>query len=173
MKKILLVLAALAALVSCRNAVKDADSEYAVDMFKKGEVLPAFSLEDRTGVVRTQADFAGKYVVYDFWATWCPDCREDVPAMKDLYAKYGDKVTFVGISFDTDPEKLDAFVAENGIGWMQLSDFVTKKESKVADDFRVKWIPSMYLVDPDGKVVLGTVMVSKLVLALPAQGLTC
>ena len=168
MKKILFVIAALAALVSCRNAVKDADSEYAVDMFKQGEVLPAFSLEDRSGVLRTQADFAGKYVVYDFWATWCPDCREDVPAMKELYEKYGDKVTFVGISFDTDPEKLDAFVAENGIGWMQLSDFVTKKESKVADDFRVKWIPSMYLVDPDGKVVLGTVMVSKLVLALEA-----
>ncbi len=168
MKKLLLVFAAFAALVSCKNAVKDADSEYAVDMFKKGEVLPAFSLEDRSGAVRTQADFAGKYAVYDFWATWCPDCREDVPAMKDLYAKYGDKVTFVGISFDTDPEKLDAFVAENGIGWTQLSDFVTKKESKVAEDFRVKWIPSMYLVAPDGKVLLGTVMVSKLALALEA-----
>ena len=168
MKKLLLVFAAFAALVSCKNAVKDADSEYAVDMFKKGEVLPAFSLEDRSGTVRAQADFAGKYVVYDFWATWCPDCREDVPAMKDLYAKYGDKVTFVGISFDTDPEKLDAFVAENGIGWTQLSDFVTKKESKVAEDFRVKWIPSMYLVAPDGKVLLGTVMVSKLALALEA-----
>ena len=168
MKKLLLVLAAFAALVSCKNNVKDADSEYAVDMFKPGEVLSAFSLEDRTGVVRTQADFAGKYVVYDFWATWCPDCRADIPAMKDLYAKYGDKVTFVGISFDTDPEKLDTFVAENGIGWTQLSDFVTKKESKVAEDFRVKWIPSMYLVDPDGKVMLGTVMVSKLALALEA-----
>ena len=168
MKKLLLVIAAFAALVSCKNAVKDADSEYAVDMFKQGEVLPAFSLEDRSGVVRTQEDYAGKYVVYDFWATWCPDCREDIPAMKDLYAKYGDKVTFVGISFDTDPEKLDAFVAENGIGWTQLSDFVTKKESKVAEDFRVKWIPSMYLVGPDGKVMLGTVMVSKLVLALEA-----
>ena len=168
MKKLFLVIAAFAALVSCKNAVKDADSEYAVDMFKQGEVLPAFSLEDRSGVVRTQEDYAGKYVVYDFWATWCPDCREDIPAMKDLYAKYGDKVTFVGISFDTDPEKLDAFVAENGIGWTQLSDFVTKKESKVADDFRVKWIPSMYLVGPDGKVMLGTVMVSKLVLALEA-----
>ena len=168
MKKLLLVFAAFAALVSCKNAVKDADSEYAVDMFKAGETLPAFSLEDRSGVVRTQEDFAGKYVVYDFWATWCPDCREDLPAMKDLYAKYGDKVTFVGISFDTDPEKLDSFVAENGIGWTQLSNFVTKKESKVADDFRVKWIPSMYLVGPDGKVMLGTVMVSKLGLALEA-----
>ena len=168
MKKLLLVLAAFAALVSCKNNVKDADSEYAVDMFKSGEVLPAFSLEDRSGVVRTQADFAGKYVVYDFWATWCPDCRADIPAMKDLYAKYGDKVTFVGISFDTDSEKLDTFVAENGIGWTQLSDFVTKKESKVAEDFRVKWIPSMYLVAPDGKVMLGTVMVDKLALALEA-----
>ena len=177
MKKLLLVLAAVAALVSCKNATKkaaqeaatpDADSEYAVDMIKKGEVLPAFSLEDRSGVVRTQEDYAGKYVVYDFWATWCPDCRADVPAMKELYAKYGDKVTFVGISFDTDPEKLDAYVAENDIKWLQLSDFVAKKESKVGEDFRVKWIPSMYLVGPDGKVLLGTVMVDKLALALEA-----
>ncbi|MBQ6761235.1 MAG: TlpA family protein disulfide reductase [Bacteroidales bacterium] len=168
MKKILLVLAAVAALVSCKNAVKDADSEYAVDMIKKGEAIPAFSLSDRSGAVRSEADFAGKYVVYDFWATWCPDCRADVPRMKELYAQYGDKVTFVGISFDTEPEKLDAYVEENGIGWLQLSDFVAKKESKVGDDFHVKWIPSMYLVDPDGKVVLGTVMVEKLALALEA-----
>jgi thiol-disulfide isomerase/thioredoxin len=168
MKKILFVLAAVAALVSCKNAVKDADSEYAVDMIKKGEAIPAFSLSDRSGAVRSEADFAGKYVVYDFWATWCPDCRADVPRMKELYAQYGDKVTFVGISFDTEPEKLDAYVEENGIGWLQLSDFVAKKESKVGDDFHVKWIPSMYLVDPDGKVVLGTVMVEKLALALEA-----
>ena len=168
MKKFLLVFAAIAALVSCKNAVKDLDSEYAVDMIKKGEALPTFSLEDRTGVVRTPADFAGKYVVYDFWATWCPDCRADLPAMKELYEKYGNKVAFVGISFDTEPEKLDAYVAENGIGWVQVSDFVSKKESKVADDFRVKWIPSMYLVGPDGKVLLGTGMVDKLAAALEA-----
>ena len=135
MKKFLLVLAALAALVSCKNAVKDADSEYAVDMIKKGEAIPAFSLKDRADVLHSPDEFAGKYVVYDFWATWCPDCRADVPAMKELYAKYGDKVTFVGISFDTEPEKLDAYVAENGIAWLQLSDFVAKKESKVGEAF--------------------------------------
>ena len=88
--------------------------------------------------------------------------------MKDLWERFGDKVEFVGISFDTDPEKLDSYVAENGIGWLQLSDFVTKKESTVADSFRVKWIPSMYLVGPDGKVLLGTVMVTKLAAALEA-----
>ena len=167
MKKILLLCLALATVLSCKN-VKDADSEYAVDMFKKGETLPAFSLKDRADVLHSRDEFAGKYVVYDFWATWCPDCRADVPAMKDLYERFGDKVQFVGISFDTEPEKLDAFLAENGIGWLQLSDFVPKKESTVADEFRVKWIPSMYLVGPDGKVLLGTVMVTKLAAALEA-----
>ena len=165
MKKFLFLCAALAALVACKGT-KDADSEYAVDMIKKGESIPAFSLKDRSDVLRTQEEFAGKYLVLDFWATWCPDCRADVPAMKELYAKYGDKATFVGISFDTDPEKLDAYLSENGIEWLQLSNFVTKKESTVAADFRVKWIPSMYLVGPDGKVILGTVMVSKLAAAL-------
>jgi len=167
MKKFILLCAAFAALVSCKGP-KDADSEYAVDMFKKGDALPAFSLKDRSGVLHSGEEFAGKYLVLDFWATWCPDCRADVPAMKELYAKYGDKVTFVGISFDTEPEKLDAYVAENGIGWLQLSDFVIKKESTVAADFRVKWIPAIYLVGPDGKVLLGTVMVDKLAAALEA-----
>ena len=168
MKKFLLVFAALAALVSCKDAVKDADSEYAVDLIKKGEAIPTFALKDRADVLHSPDEFAGKYVVYDFWASWCPDCRADMPAMKELYAKYGDKVAFVGISFDTEPEKMDAYLAENDIQWLQLSDFVAKKESKVADAFHVKWIPSMYLVDPDGKVLLGTVMVDKLEAALEA-----
>ena len=177
MKKFLLLFAVVSLVAGCKcsndsvqqdETPSDLDSEYVVDMLKTGEALSAFSLEDRTGVVHTPDEFAGKYVVLDFWATWCPDCRADLPAMKDLYARFSDKVEFVGISFDTEPEKLDAYVAENGIGWMQLSDFVTKKESTVAENFRVKWIPSMYLVGPDGKILLGTVMVDKLAAALEA-----
>ena len=168
MKKFLLICAALAAVVACKSTPKDADSEYATDLIKKGEVVPAFAMKDRADVLHNQDEFAGQYVVYDFWASWCPDCRADMPAMKDLYARFGDKVKFVGISFDTEPEKLDTYVAENGIEWLQLCDFVSKKESAVGEDFRVKWIPSMYLVDPEGKVLLGTVMVSKLALALEA-----
>lgn len=146
---------------------QDLDARYAANLIKEGPA-PDFCIQGTDGKTYTLKDFKGKTVILDFWATWCPDCRADVPAMKELYAKYGDKVTFVGISFDTDPEKLDAYVAENGIAWLQLSDFVAKKESKVGEDFRVKWIPSMYLVGPDGKVLLGTVMVDKLRLALEA-----
>lgn len=167
MKKLFLLCAVFAALASCKGP-QDDDSVYAVDMLKKGEPLPAFSLKDRSDVLHSGDEFAGKYLVLDFWATWCPDCRADVPEMKRLQAEYGDKAVFVGVSFDTDPAKLDQYVAENGIGWLQLSDFVAKKESTVAASFGIRWIPAMYLVDPEGKIVLGTVMISKLAAALKA-----
>ena len=162
------ILPALAAIViACAPKVKDADSEYAKDLIKPGEAIPEFSIPSAAdSTLVSNADVAGQYLVLDFWATWCPDCRADVPAVKELYAKYGDKVRFVGISFDTDKEALDKYLAENEIPWLQLSDFAGKKESSIGENFHVKWIPSMYLIDPEGKVVLGTVMVDKLAAAL-------
>ena len=162
------ILPALAAIIiSCAPKVKDADSEYAKDLIKPGEAIPEFSIPSAAdSTLVSNADVSGQYLVLDFWATWCPDCRADVPAVKDLYAKYGDKVRFVGISFDTDKEALDKYLAENEIAWLQLSDFAGKKESSIGENFHVKWIPSMYLIDPEGKVVLGTVMVDKLAAAL-------
>ncbi|MBO4435020.1 MAG: TlpA family protein disulfide reductase [Bacteroidales bacterium] len=160
------ILPALAALIISCAPKKDADTEYAKDLIKPGEAIPEFSINDMDGTARTKADLLGSYVVLDFWATWCPDCRADIPAMKELYNKYGNDVLFVGVSFDTEKEKLMSFLEENEVEWDQLSDFVTKKESPVAEKFHVKWIPSMYLVDPEGKVVLGTVMIEKLAAAL-------
>lgn len=161
------ILPALAAIViCCAPKVKDADSQYAKELIKPGEAIPEFSIAAVDSTVVTKADVAGSYVVLDFWATWCPDCRADVPAMKELYAQFGDKVRFIGISFDTEKEALEKYVAENEIPWLQLSDFAGKKESAIGENFHVKWIPSMYLVDPDGNVVLGTVMVEKLRAAL-------
>ena len=165
MKKILLVLAALAALVCCKNNVKDADSEYAVDMIKKGETIPAFSLKDRSDVLRTQADFAGKYAVYDFWASWCPDCRAEVPALKAMQAAAPD-VAFVSISFDRSFDAFKQYVQDNALGGVQLFDPAGKKESAVAAAFHVKWIPSLYLVGADGRVLLATVVAEKIARAL-------
>ena len=165
MKKLIALFAALAVLSGCKSQ-PDLDSEYAVDMIPKGESVPELVMPARDGSTFDLSEFRGRYVVLDFWASWCPDCRADVQTMKELYARYGDKATFVGISFDTDPEKLDSYVKENGIGWLQLCEFIPKKESTVGDAYHVKWIPSMYLVDPEGNVVLGTVMIDKLAAAL-------
>ncbi len=146
---------------------QDPDLEYARDMFRKGQRLPVVELPDLQGNIHSLKEFRGKYVVLDFWATWCPDCRADVPAMVALHEKYAsDRVVFVGISFDTKREQLEEYLAANGMNWLQLSDFRSKKESPVAERYKVRWIPALYLVDPKGKVVLSTVVIGKLETAL-------
>lgn len=143
-------------------AEEDLDAQYAKDLLAKGTQAPAFTLQTPDGKEVSLSDFQGKYVVLDFWASWCPDCRKDAPEVKALWEKYGDKVAFVGVSFDTEKEKWANYVKENGLGWTHVSPLAKWKETQVSQDYKVNWIPSMYLVGPDGKVALGTVMIDKL-----------
>ena len=77
-----------------------------------------------------------------------------------------EKVAFVSVSFDRTLEALQNFVNENYLPGVQLFDPAGKKDSKVAADYGVKWIPSLYLIDETGKVQLGTVMINKIADAL-------
>lgn len=147
----------------------DEDSKYATELLKVGETAPDITtLVDFNGDgVDPVANNSGKYIVLDFWASWCPDCRKEIPTMKALYEKYAtDDIVFVGISFDTDKETLAKFVKDNSIAWPQYSEFKKWKETTVSGDFKINWIPTIYLIDPDGKVALATVMTSKLEAAL-------
>ena len=166
-----LFIAAMAVFAVCLSAAaQDLDAEYAKDLLRAGTDAPQFTINDTDGNPHSLKDFRGSYVVLDFWATWCPDCRKDLPVMKALYEKYAsDKVVFVGVSFDEKPDKLADFVAANDVKWLQVSEFKKwkgEKTLKISDDYHVRWIPSMYLMDPSGKVVLGTVMTEKLESAL-------
>lgn len=141
---------------------EDLDVLYGADLLKPGTPAPEFSLGDLGGKKVSLSDFRGKTVVLDFWATWCPDCRAEIPALKAMYAAADpSKVTFVSVSYDRDIETLRKYVAENGMPWVQLFDPAGKKDSGIGADYHVKWIPSMYVIGPDGKVVLSTVVASK------------
>ena len=83
-----------------------------------------------------------------------------------MYAKYGKKVQFVSISYDREFQRLKDFAAEQELPGVQLFDPEGMKKSKVGADYHVKWIPSLYVIGPDGKVQLGTVMASKVADAL-------
>ena len=165
--KIKLFLSLAAALllgaVSLRaQEAKDLDPQYAKDLIKSGQA-PDFTLPGTDGKTYSLKDFRGKTLIIDFWATWCPDCREEMPQLLALQKKLKGRkdIVMVGVSFDTDPAKLEAYVKEQGIGWLQLSDFKSKKESAISETYHIQWIPTKYVIGPDGKVLLATVMQDK------------
>ncbi len=133
------------------NAAQDPDSLYTKSLLAVGTEAPAFP-----------ALKSGKWTVVDFWATWCPDCRREIPTVKSLYEKFGKEVNFVGVSFDTQKDKLDKYVDANGIGWEQYSEFKKWKETKISKDYNIQWLPTMYLIDPQGKVAYQTVLAERM-----------
>lgn len=164
MKQYLFSIIALVMCFGMTAMAQDLDEKYATEMLKPGVAAPELAFTDvHSKKSATLADYRGKYVVLDFWATWCPDCRKDVPKMKELYDKYAsDKIAFLGISFDKNDEVWLKYIQENGMKWMQHRELKPKNESQMSKDYCVKWIPSLYVISPDGKIMLGTVMIEKL-----------
>ena len=165
-KKIWLVaLWSLAAVgVNAQFMPTDADSKYATQLLKPGVSAPDFKAQDLAGKTKKLSKLIkGKYTVLDFWASWCPDCRKDLPQMKQIYEKFAPlDVQFVGISFDDKTESWQKAVEQYGLSYPQLSEGKRMRESEVANMYGVKWIPSMMLLDKEGKVVLSTVLIDKL-----------
>ena len=163
-KKLLVLTLAAALSVAAAWAQDDDDAIYAVDLIKAGQRAPDFKVQSLDGKVYTLKDFKGKYLVLDFWATWCPDCRKEMPHMKELWkmaSESGKKIVFAGVSADTDRAALEEYIRVNDIRWLQLCEFVKRKDSVISADYKVKWIPSVYVIGPDGKVILSTVMTEK------------
>lgn len=140
------------------------DEKYAAELLKRGTPAPDFQLTTIDGKTLKFSDFAkGKYVVLDFWASWCPDCRKDAPEIVRMYERFHPKgVEFLGVSFDTDKEKWVMGTEKLGIPYTQVSELKRMAQSTVAGAYGVRWIPSVYLIDPDGKVLVSTVLSYKI-----------
>ena len=148
-------------MVSPLMAQDDLDAKYATDLLPVGTKAP--DLLDPNDSIHRIDDFRGRCVVLDFWATWCGDCRKDLPEMKKLYMQYDMQgVEFIGISFDTDFSVLQDFMDKERMPWRVLSELKKMKESQMAQDYHIKWIPTMYLLDTEGRVLLATVEINKL-----------
>ncbi|MBO7629301.1 MAG: redoxin domain-containing protein, partial [Bacteroidales bacterium] len=146
------------------QVVLDFDETYAQELLKPGTPAPDFQLQTPDGKTLKFSEFAkGKYVVLDFWASWCPDCRKDLPEIIRLYNKFHVKgVEFLGVSFDTDKEKWTDYIAKSEVSYPQVSELKRMNNSEVAKAYGVCWIPSVYLFGPDGKVLVSTVLSYKI-----------
>ena len=112
-----------------------------------------FSQTDPNGKLISLSDFKGKYVLVDFWASWCGPCRGENPNVVKAYNKYKDKgFTVFGVSFDQNKEKwLQAVTADN-LTWTHVSD-LKGWGNEAGKIFGISSIPQNLLLDKEGKIV--------------------
>ena len=117
-----------------------------------GKPAPSFTTDDITGrTVRLDA-YKGKYVLIDFWATWCAPCIAELPRLQAAYRTYHDAgFEIIGVSLDESKTAVVDFAKARNIPWPQLHN--ASGSADLVESFGVSSIPATYLIDPDGKVI--------------------
>ncbi len=117
--------------------------------FKPGTEAPAFTLKTLEGKEISLKDLRGKVVLLNFWATWCPPCKEEMPLFAEVYEKYKDRgFEILAVSTDTKPETVKKFVKEYKFPFPILID-----DGKISEKYRVQGLPTSFLINREGKIV--------------------
>ena len=117
-----------------------------------GLELPDFPFVDLEGKPHKLSDYRGKYVLLDFWGTWCGPCVWEIPHLKAAYTKYQSRgFEILGMDTEHDPGKIRPFVQEKGIAWTQAT--TESIEELVKTKFRVQSWPREILLDPKGRIL--------------------
>ena len=131
-----------------------------------GSMAPDFVQNDVSGKPVKLSDFKGKYVLIDFWASWCAPCRQENPNVVKAYNQYKDKnFIIIGVSLDNSKEPWLKAIEKDGLTWTHVSD-LKAFDNQVVKQYNVTSVPTNFLVGPDGKIIAhnlrGEALVEKL-----------
>lgn len=117
-------------------------------------VAPDFTLSDKDGKHVALSSLRGRYVLLDFWASWCAPCRNKNRELAKMWPQLREAgLEIVSVSLDDDHAAWRKAMDEDGIGWLQLIDPAGFKKSEVRAAYKFEQIPSVFLISPDGEVL--------------------
>jgi peroxiredoxin len=144
-------LIALLALLASTGQASD-DSFRTLSLFKPGrpQSAPDFTLASPDGKTVQLAAYRGRVVFLNFWATWCPPCLEEMPAMERLYQRFRDRgLVVLAVSFDHDVARIKPFVERHRFTFQVAQD----PKMSLASQYRLTALPVTLLIDKRGEVV--------------------
>lgn len=116
----------------------------------EGSMAPDFTLKNDKGKSVSLSSLRGKYIVLDFWGTWCGWCIKGIPAMKEMYNKYSDKLEIVGIACGDTEKDWKECIKKNGMNWTNL---INGENDNLPKLYSVKGYPTKVIISPDGRVL--------------------
>jgi len=144
----------LAVVTLCATAQTSQDIENSAtaqtEGLAEGSAAPDFTLNDINGKPLSLKSLQGKYVILDFWGSWCIWCIRGVPKMKEYYQKYNGKFEILGIDCGDTDKKWKAAVKEHELPWLHVYN---PKGSSLLKDYGIEGFPTKIIVGPDGKIV--------------------
>jgi thiol-disulfide isomerase/thioredoxin len=134
--------------------IRTAFSRFRIPVLRAKTPAPDFTAARLDGIPVRLSALRGKVVFLNFWATWCPPCREEIPSMEALYQRFrGKGLEFLAVDIQEDKDEVAAFMKEHGLNFPVALD----STGRISNEYGIRGIPTTFIIDREGNVIASVV----------------